>query len=361
MVAMSGGVDSAVAALLLRRRGFDVTGVTLRLWYCDDPAGLGSCCDERALRAARRTCDQLGIRHRVLDAQEPFERRVLEPAWTAYRGGRTPSPCLSCNPRVKLGELMTLADEADVRFLATGHYARLLPARPAGSDAAAAPGAEIPALLRGTDPQRDQSYFLARLRPAQLRRLLLPLGILSKEEVRRLARDAGLANADRRDSQDACLADAEGGFAGALAARFGDPPPPGDIVDADGRVVGRHAGLHRHTVGQRKGLGIALGVPAYVLRLDVARNTLVVTTDPGALHSSTLTATGARWLVPPGSLPHRVQVQHRYRSRPVAAAVVAADGDGFTLALSRPQRAITPGQAAVLYEGDRVLGAGWIA
>lgn len=346
VVAMSGGVDSSVAAALLAEQGHEVLGLTLRLWHCDDPAGHGSCCDERALREARRVAEQIGAEHRVVDLQDEFEAEILRPAWEEYARGRTPNPCIRCNERIKLGALLRLADQWGAPWVATGHHARI------------AAIADRPALLRGRDRDKDQSYFLFQLTPEQLARTQFPIGGMTKAVVRDHARRLGLPNAERQDSQDACLAAGEDVFAEALRRRFDAPARTGPILNTAGQQLGRHEGIHRFTIGQRRGLGVALGRPGYVQALDRARDAVVVTTDPGALLSGLARVGDVRWLAGPHEGPAQVQIRYRHAAVP---AQLAGRRDGSVdVRFDQPQRAVTPGQAAVFYNGERVLGGGWI-
>lgn len=348
VVAMSGGVDSSVTAALLAERGFEVVGLTLRLWLCEEQTGSSkSCCGTDGVASARSAAAELGVPHYVVEGREPFEEQVLLPSWEEYARGRTPNPCVLCNERIKLGLLLQHADRLGASRLATGHYARV---------------AEGPALLRGRDADKDQSYFLFSLEREQLARMVLPLGELTKEEVRREASRLGLPNAERPESQDACLGGGGEGFAEALRRRFGREGRAGDIVDPTGRVLGRHDGLHRFTVGQRRGLGVAMGRPAYVLAIDPERGDVIVGTDEVDLLSPGLLAGGVRWLVPPPE-PGAIlegEVQIRYRHRAVPAAVEVLEDSRTSVRFAEPQRAVTPGQAAVFYREDRVLGGGWI-
>jgi len=347
VVAMSGGVDSSVAAALLAERGLDVVGLTLRLISCEDPGTRGSCCDVDAVAGARAVAGTLGAPHYVVDVEGEFDDGVLRPAWDEYDRGHTPNPCVHCNSRIKWTALLRRADALGARWVATGHHARR----------AAGPGGVE--LLRGVDPDKDQSYFLCRLTRSQLERTLLPVGELTKGEVRARARALGLATADREESQDACLAAADGGFAEALRRRFGADARPGPLVGDGGRPLGHHPGVHRFTVGQRRGLGVALGRPAYVRAIDGDR--VCLTTRSHRLDADGLEVSGARWLAePPPAVGDPVQVQIRYRHRPVGARVEAVDGGRVRVRFERPQRAVTPGQAAVFYNGARVLGGGWI-
>jgi tRNA-uridine 2-sulfurtransferase len=361
LVALSGGVDSSVAAALLADAGDEqLVGVTLRLWSCEEaPAeGQRSCCGIDGTSAARAAAGALDIPHYVVDCREVFDERVLRPAWEEYARGRTPSPCVLCNAEVKFGHLLGLARR---RFgatrVATGHHARITRSQ------------EGPALLRGADPVKDQSYFLFALSTEQLDAACFPVGRMTKQQVREEARRRGLPNAERVESQDACLVSADGaGFGETLRRRFEGPLRPGAIVSPDGARLGDHQGVHNFTIGQRKGLGVALGRPAFVRSLDAARAEVVLTDRPEDLLAAGFSATDASWLLPPERAPgwdgegFEAEVQIRYRHAPVAAriAVQGADGRRVVVRFATAQRAVTPGQAAVFYSGERVLGGAWI-
>ena len=344
---MSGGVDSSVAAALMVREGYDVVGVTLRLWSCEDSSTESSCCNAEAVGLARAVSDRLGIRHEIIEGLTAFDTHVLRPSWDEYARGRTPNPCVLCNPDVKLATLLQRADELKASWVATGHHARLQRT------------ANGPQLLRGTDPNKDQSYFLFRLDPSQLHRTLFPVGGLTKAEVRDVARSLDLPNAERADSQDACFAGGGEVFAEALRRRYSAPASAGDIVDVQGSLLGTHDGIHLFTVGQRRGLGISLGRPAYVIAIDRAASRVVVSTDPDDMLSAGFEAGSVRWLQE-GDIRPRAGVQIRYRHAPVGATLKRLGDDRIRVRFDDPQRAVTPGQAAVFYEGDRVLGGGWI-
>ncbi|HPC82819.1 MAG TPA: tRNA 2-thiouridine(34) synthase MnmA [Thermoanaerobaculaceae bacterium] len=352
LVALSGGVDSAVAAARLVAQGHEVIGATLRLGDLS-ACGLGAsrCCSPGDLERAARVCWQLGILHHVVEAGETFRREVLDPFVAAYLAARTPSPCVRCNSRVKLAALGALAGEVGAAAVATGHYARVAPA----SDGA-------PALWRAKDLERDQSYFLFELEHRQLARLVLPLGEACKRDVRAEAAALGLASAAQPDSQEICFVPPGGSYADVLAALAADRlPPEGDIVDTAGRVLGRHRGLHRYTVGQRQGLSVAAGHRLYVVGLDRARNRVVVG-DEHQVKKWQLCLAEVSWLggerAP--STEVRCAVQVRSRGRPVAGVVTPGPGRSALVELDEPVTAPAPGQAAVFYEGDRVLGGGWI-
>lgn len=338
LAALSGGVDSTVAASLLLEAGHEVLGGSLRL--CDRPGG-----DDPAPAEAAAS---LGIPFFRWDARARFEERVVAPFAAAYAAGRTPNPCALCNPRVKFALLLERARELGAERLATGHYARIA-AGPAGA----------PRLLRGADRGKDQSYFLFGLERAWLGRILFPLGGLTKGEVRRLARERSLAVAERPESQEICFVP-EGDAGAFAAARLpAGAGGPGAIVDRAGRRLGTHRGLAHYTVGQRRGLGFAAGSPRYVLALDAAANAVVVGAE-GELWGRELSVAGVNWLVDPPAGAFRAAVRIRSRHEPSPALLETAGEGGWRVRFDEPQRALTPGQAAVLYDGDSVLGGGWI-
>lgn len=344
LVGLSGGVDSAVAALLLRDRGFDVVGVTLHLWeYGDGEPSPSRCCAPEDIADARRTAEALSIPFFTFDRREAFESEVVSPFVDAYLAGSTPSPCVACNREVKIGAFVGLAQKLGAVGFATGHYAR-----------AGAIG-DVPALLRGVDRKKDQSYFLHGIGARALSMLVTPLGSLTKPEVRALARAHGLPVADKPDSEDLCFT--AGDHAGFVERRAGERIRPGPIVDAAGRVVGQHDGIHRFTIGQRRGLGVAMGQPAFVtsIHADDARVTLGSVRDVEA-HGALLGSMA--WLDAPGE--RRVTARIRYRHEGTPATVTPRER-GAEIRFDAPARAVTPGQICVLYDGDRVLGGGPIA
>ncbi len=350
VVAMSGGVDSSVAAALLAEAGHPLVGVTLKLQECHDAHGSRSCCGVDGINRAREVAGRLGFPHYVLDCVQDFETLVLLPAWRDYAAGRTPSPCLLCNERVKFGLLRDWAARLGISRLATGHYARIAP------DAAGRPS-----LLRGCDAAKDQSYFLAGLGPTQLEHALFPVGHLRKPEVRALAERHGLPTAEAPESQDACLVGPGESFAEMLRQRFHALAQPGAIVDDDGHLVGRHAGIHLFTVGQRKGLPAGATARRWVMAVSAETGQVAVTSDPQRILGAELFARDVSWHageLPADWRPCSVQVRYRHAAVP---GRVRRRGDGLDVTLDRPAKAVTPGQAAVFYDGDRVLGRGWIA
>lgn len=350
VVAMSGGVDSAVAAARLVDDGYDVVGVTLHLWdYPEegDAKAHGRCCAPEDQYDARRTADLLGFPHFTFDRRELFARTVVAPFVDAYLAGTTPSPCTACNRGVKIAELCALADRLGASRVATGHYARL------GRDARGAPF-----IREGKDKTKDQSYFLYATPPAQLERMMFPLGESDKAEVRAEAVARRLPGATKGESQELCFV---GGGAGAYASfveeRARDRIRPGPIVDADGRVVGTHEGVHRFTVGQRKGLGVALGQRTFVAGIEPETATIRLGRDE-ALASATALVDDVV-LAPSVALPLDARVRVRYRHDGEAARIEAT-ARGAAIAFARPVRAVSRGQIAVFYDGDRVLGGGRI-
>jgi tRNA-specific 2-thiouridylase len=353
VVAMSGGVDSSVAAALLQERGFEVVGASLKLRDLANDTDMRPCCSQDGIDQAAKVADFLGITHHVVDGRAKFEQLVLRPGWSEYARGRTPNPCVLCNRRIKFGVLLDYAETLGAGRLATGHHARI-DDDPSGR----------PALLRGRDQEKDQSYFLFALDSRQLQKVLLPVGDLSKDEVRERARGFGLPNAERPESQDACFSVAGEAFAETLRRTFRQPSVPGTIVDTAGKKLGEHDGLHHFTVGQRRGLKLALGRRVWVKSIQPQGARVVVTTRPDDLLSDGLSATGVTWsprfrdILPGDSLPCLVQVRSRHA--PAPARVVAIQDRRADVRFDVPQQAVTPGQAAVFYQGDQVIGGGWI-
>jgi tRNA-specific 2-thiouridylase len=337
-VAMSGGVDSAVALL---RALPDAIGVTLRLWLDPDgPDAERACCSPESVIAARETCHRLGVPHVTLDLREQFRRGVVSAFVDGYQRGETPNPCVRCNGEFRFDELLAFAERAGCQRLATGHYARIVDYG----------GTRL--LARGADPRKDQSYMLASLDPALLDRLSFPLGEQDKETTRAEAERAGLSAARRAESQEACFL--AGDDYRAFLRRHGVAAQPGAVVDEQGRELGRHDGHWGYTPGQRRGLGVAAPEPLYVLRTDAATNT-VVAGPRAALARTRVRARGRLY----ADVEH-VEAKLRYRSAAVPARVVESR-DGFVLELDEPAYGVAPGQAAVLYDGDAVVGCGVVS
>ena len=356
IVAMSGGVDSSVAACLLHAHGYDVIGVTMRLWDAEEddvsPDHQG-CCSIQDIEDARRVCQTLGVPHYVVDARREFREHVIAYFVSEYERGRTPHPCIACNDRIKFDFLMQRAAMMDADFVATGHYARIERDDDDGAWT----------LRQGVDASKDQSYVLFGLGQQQLGRVLLPVGSHTKAAIREIAQQAGLHLADKADSQEICFI--PGGDYRQFMRRE-SAPEPGEIVDAAGRVVGAHQGIEFYTVGQRRGVG----VPPSALNLPDGDKVFVTAVDPetrritvggsGDLLRHGVRVGSVRYIA--GSPPRnasRIAARIRYNGRP-APAVLHCNGDDAVLWFDEPQRAVTPGQAAVFYDGDRVLGGGYI-
>ena len=352
-VAMSGGVDSSVAAALLAAEGHEVVGLTMNLWpeWLPEPDdAFKACCGVSAIADARAVARQLGIRHYVLNMREEFEQAVIGYFVDEYARGRTPNPCIACNQSIKFSLLLEKMTALGLDGIATGHYARV----------ADDPLSGRRVLLRGRDPAKDQSYVLFGLTQAQLSRLRLPIGEYSKDDVRGLARGFGLPVADKPDSQEICFVP-RGTYADVVARFRPEALRPGPIVDTEGRQVGTHQGIARYTVGQRRGLGIAAGGPRYVVAVDAARNVVVVG-DEVDLLCRQIEATGMNWIEGRPGQPLRVTARVRHAARDVPATVrPGSKPDEATVVFDEPQRAAAPGQAVTLYDGDRVLGGGMIA
>jgi tRNA-specific 2-thiouridylase len=341
VVAMSGGVDSSLAAAILKEQGYDVIGVTMRLWPGEDRGG---CCGLEAVEMARSVADILGISHYILDFKDVFQETVIADFCAEYSRGRTPNPCIICNRYIKFDTLLQRAFELDAVYLATGHYAQI------------ESSTDDYRLLKAADTAKDQSYFLYRLEQRQLKHLLFPIGHLKKAAVRKMAAEFGLAPADRPESQDICFIPG-GDYRSFITGRL--PLEPGDITDTEGRLLGRHRGLPLYTVGQRQGLGLAASRRLYVLRLDPETNRIVVGNTEQLL-SSRFKASKLHWISGRTAEPGNsimARIRHRAPEVPVKLEISSGSAEAF---LSQPQPAVTPGQAVVFYRGDVVLGGGVI-
>src|SRR6266568_1764310 len=362
-VAMSGGVDSSTVAAILAQSGDKVVGLTLQLWDQTRLAGkhgipdapkAGRCCSLDDVYDARRVAEHLGIPYYVVNQQERFEQDVVRPFVSEYLAGRTPIPCSLCNNHLKFDQLLKTARSIGADRIATGHYAI--------NEFDAERGRWI--LKRPADLAKDQTYFLFGLTQAQLAHTLFPLGRLTKPEVREVARERGLALAQKPDSQEICFI--PGGdykqFLTAYLEEQGEPMPDtrGELVAANGEVLGRHEGISNFTVGQRKGLGVASPSPLYVLQIDPSSHRVTVGTDP-ELASHTLRANRLNWIsIPELTAPMRVKIKIRHRHEPAWATLEPSNPAEVIATFDEPQRAITPGQSAVFYDGDEVVGGGWI-
>ena len=350
MVGMSGGVDSSATAALLQEQGYDVVGVTLKLWPqdCVNRAE-DKCCGPQAVMDARAVCHQLGVPYYLIDEAADFQKEVIGYFAEEYKAGRTPNPCVMCNEKLKFGTLIRRADQLGAQFIATGHFARV---------ERSADGTRH-LLKRGRDARKDQSYFLFSLKQRQLARSLFPLGEKTKADTRELARECQLKTADKEESMEICfvpdkdygkfLRDAK------LAASH-----RGDIVDVHGRKLGEHDGIEFYTIGQRKGLGLSSPKPLYVLELDAANNRVIVG-DETLLDRAEFVVERCNWIpwdTPPASLEVTAKIRYNHPGTP--ATVTPTPDGGAQVRLHIPQRAITPGQACVFYDGDLVVGGGWI-
>ena len=354
MLGMSGGVDSSVAGYLLREQGYDVIGVTMKVWPQDCISRAeDKCCGPQAVADARAVAHSLGIPHYVVDEADQFERTVIDYFTSEYQAGRTPNPCVMCNEKLKFGNLWGKAEALGCDYIATGHYAIIEHHETAGA-------ARTAVLRKGVDPRKDQSYFLFSLRQPQLRRALTPLGTMRKTEIRKIARSLGLKVADKIDSQEICFVPGND-YKAFLRSHLGENEfHRGEIYDVEGNFVGEHDGIELFTVGQRKGLPGGSAKPRYVVDLDAETNRVIVG-DVEDLVCDEFEIDRTNWIareLPDEDVDATVKIRYSHPGAP--ATVTSLENHRARIRLHEPQRAITPGQAAVIYDGDVVIGGGWI-
>jgi len=369
---MSGGVDSSATAALLIEQGYEVIGITLKLWPqdCVNRAE-DKCCGPQAVTDARSVCDKLGVPYYLIDEAAEFQKHVIQYFADEYKAGRTPNPCVMCNQNLKFGRLIDRADQLGADFIATGHFARIefspdingradLPVSPDEPQLVPTKSAGRYLLKRGRDLRKDQSYFLFSLRQDQLARAIFPLGEKTKSDTREVARHCNLKTADKEESMEICFVP-DNNYGGFLQSANLVQKTRGDIVDLNGHVLGQHDGIAFYTIGQRKGLGITTSKPVYVVELDVENNRVVVG-DDSALDRDEFTADRCNWH-PFDKLtePIEVTAKIRYNHPGTPATISPLENNRVKVKLHTPQRAITPGQAAVFYQDDLVVGGGWIA
>ena len=347
IIGMSGGVDSSVAAYLMKKAGYECIGATMRLY--DSSTEESTCCSLDDVEDARAVASRLGIRHYVFNFKDDFDRQVIQKFVTSYEQGLTPNPCIDCNRHLKFDRLLRRAQELGCNWVVSGHYAQIRQDPVSGRYL----------LYKAADRAKDQTYFLACLNQEQMAHILFPLGGLTKTQVRQIAQENGFVNARKRDSQDICFVP-DGDYGAFLQRYTGKTYPEGDFLDLQGQVVGHHRGAACYTLGQRKGLGLAMGAPVYVCAKDMQRNT--VTVGPGeALFSPALLAGDWNWYpFPTLTAPMRVTVKTRHSQFEQAATVYPEENGFARVEFDQPQRAVTPGQAVVLYDGDMVVGGGTI-
>lgn len=348
LVGMSGGVDSSVTAYLLKRDGWDVIGVTMKVWPQDCISRAeDKCCGPSAIADARGVAHALGIPHYVVDEADQFEKLVIDYFSSEYRAGRTPNPCVMCNEKLKFGNLWTKARALGAEYIATGHYAII------------EHHADRAVLRRGLDSRKDQSYFLFSLRQPQLQRALTPLGGMTKPEIRDIARSLGLKVADKVDSQEICFVPGND-YKAFLRSHLGEAEfHRGGIYDTTGNFLGEHEGIEMFTIGQRKGLPGGSPHPLYVIDID-ADNSRVIVGPESELVRGEFEIDNVNWHISEPAEPLEITVKIRYAHPGAAAIIEPSDSDTHRIRLAEPQRAVTPGQAAVLYVGDQVVGGGWI-
>ncbi len=357
VAAISGGVDSSVAAAIFKELDFEVIGATLRLKSCDtETEKTKACCGIDDDLQARAACQLIDIPHYFIDGKKEFEEKVLKYSWNEYKNAHTPNPCIMCNLHLKWGRLLDYATQLGADAIITGHYAKIIRKQDAE-------GNLIALLQRGDDILKDQSYFLAFLTQEQLLKTYFPLGNMTKSEVREYADKINLPNKAKIESQDACFGYAGEAFSETLRKRYDSEIDSGDFINTEtGKIIGQHKGIHLYTIGQRKGLGISLGVPAYVSKIDYDSKEIFVTTNNDFLFAESLTANNINWQNPEfkNKTEFPCEVQIRYCHKPVKALAKQINDNEIQIDFKIPQRAVTKGQAAVFYSDNIVIGGGWI-
>jgi tRNA-uridine 2-sulfurtransferase len=347
LVAMSGGVDSCVAALILKEQGYEVIGATMKIWpaeYCGKEKEK-SCCSLRDIEDAKKVCDALGIKHYVLNFEKIFRENVIDYFVDEYLSGRTPNPCIICNKKIKFGKFLRKAEEIECDFIATGHYAVI-------------ERNGVCKLKEAVDKSKDQSYVLFSLSPGQIEKTLFPVGGLTKDAVKRRAKEAGLNVFDKPESQEICFVP-DNSYPDFIKKYRGLKPETGDIVDSSGKILGKHKGFWNFTIGQRKGMGIAAAHPLYVIDIKSGEN-LVVAGSASEVKRKRFIVDGVNWLYEKPGDSFRAEVKIRYAHKKSGAVLMKSDDGKVIVEFEKTQEAITPGQAAVFYEGEYVLGGGWI-
>ncbi|MBF0492564.1 MAG: tRNA 2-thiouridine(34) synthase MnmA [Deltaproteobacteria bacterium] len=350
LCAMSGGVDSSVAALLLKQQGHEVIGVSMKLreMPMDPSLKVSGCCSLEDFNDARRVCDALEIPFYALNFKEQFNEKVVDVFASEYLRGRTPNPCVLCNRDIKFDALLAKAEEMGAQSVATGHYARIQKT------------GENYQLLRGLDSKKDQSYFLFSLGQKELSKMMFPVGHLTKPQVREIAREYNLKTKDKPESMEICFVpnDDPGAFLDSYIAE-GRHPPPGDYIDLSGKVIGKHEGIHKYTIGQRRGINLSMGKRFYVQKINPETNQITLAEDR-ALYQNSLLASKVGWIGSTPALEEWMSAKIRYRTEPADCQIQALENGDYQINFKEAQRAITPGQALVFYRGDEVLGGGWI-
>lgn len=347
LAAMSGGVDSSVAAALLKKKGFDVIGVTMDIWSSRSD-NFGGCCSARAVEDAKSVCDRLGIPHYTLNFRDSFKEAVIDNFISEYLNARTPNPCIRCNEIIKFRELLKKADELGADYLATGHYAVI------------SNGKKLYELRKSKDRKKDQSYFLYPMGQEALKRTLFPVGAITKTVTRQIAAKLGLKVADKKDSQEICFIE-DNNYGRFLAENSKEPVKPGPIYDVEGNQVGMHRGIIYYTIGQRRGIGLPFGKPFYVIKIDKENNAIIVGEEKETLGKD-LPAENVVWTsIAPPVKPLKAKAKIRYATEEVDAVIRPGDNNTARVSFRRAVKSITPGQSVVFYKGDVVLGGGIIA